>query len=198
MATYQSSYSGAQIDSAVSSVINHTCGLQGVKVNGQELPKTDYKVDITMPVYSAGDWFPTLATWVESGSAVQPTWVEGEGYASGQYVRIGSLYFINFYIKRRLTSKGSTYAAVGGLPFTAKSDISKQGICPTDLGGWKVDDSSTRWSITPSVTMQIDGGGNIIKLENSDGLFALQFPEASSTDMYDVWIAGSGVFRANT
>ena len=177
-------------------MLSGASGLQGVKVNGQELEQIDHKVNITMPTYVQGSWLPRLATWVESGSAVQPTWVSGEGYAYGQYTSIGNMYFINFYIKRRLTSKGTQYAAVAGLPFVASSEISKQAICVTDLGGFKVNDTSTRWDVTPSVAMQIDGGQNIIKLENRDGIYALEFPNASSSNMYDVYVAGSGFFRS--
>ena len=39
MAEYNSIHSGSNIDTAVSSVLNHTCGIQGVKVLGTELSK---------------------------------------------------------------------------------------------------------------------------------------------------------------
>ena len=51
MAEYRSIHSGSNIDTAVSSVLNHTCGIQGVKVLGTELSKdANNKVDVSIDV----------------------------------------------------------------------------------------------------------------------------------------------------
>lgn len=50
MADYQSTHSGANIDAAVTSVLNGTAGIQGVKVNGTDLtPDSGNKVNVVVP-----------------------------------------------------------------------------------------------------------------------------------------------------
>lgn len=53
MPDYRSTHTGAQIDSAVSSVLAGQSGLQGVSVNGEELtPDDTNKVSLNVPIVS--------------------------------------------------------------------------------------------------------------------------------------------------
>lgn len=195
MATYRSTFTGLQIDDAIASVRDGTCGLQGVKVNGTDLPISEQKVNIEMPEFSSGTFTPVLDAYVTSGSPISPTILPGYGYANGFYTKFYDLCYVTFSLRRMILSPGEQYVCISGLPFDSNESINKQSISVTELGGWRYDDESIKWNIVPTVTMEIAAESSYVKLENNDGLFALEFPPATVSNRYDVWIAGSGIYK---
>lgn len=201
MAEYNSIHSGSNIDTAVSSVLNHTCGIQGVKVFGTELSKDlNNKVDISWSsLTQQGSWTPYLGA-ENSDNIMNPT-VNYE-YRHGYYLKLGKLCYISFKIKLKILSLADTsvpnYAFVGGLPFNgATSNGQEWAITVNEFsqgnnsGGGdpylpSVDNNTT-------ISFWINSGSNRIKLEHSNGIAAIQLAVSSDPNQ-NLWISGSGIY----
>ena len=176
---YQSRFTGPEFDNTV------TSSLFGVTVNGNAAPVNNHIAEISIPAYETGTWNPSAGVWNDPGASISNPTISGYAYKSGQYTRIGDLCFVNFYMKFTLTAPGQGYACVGDLPFTAVSSISKQCLTVCDFG-------ATNWHVDPTVTLQLEGGDTLIKLERGNGLYSVTWPSGGS---YDIFVAGSGVYK---
>ena len=124
MEDYDSSHSGENIDLVVTKVLNGTCGIQGVKVFGNELtPDSDNKVNIGWQnlVVHEGSFTPILLGALEDqapDTEHSPTCTYA--HQSGYFIKFGDLCYINLRIKCFISSVFSgatTYAVIGGLSF---------------------------------------------------------------------------------
>ena len=76
----------------------------------------------TSNFYEKGSWTPTISS---SGSTA-PT--VSYGYRHGVYYRIGNLVFIACHINMSISSAGSNYACIKGLPYTCAAGSDKYGL----------------------------------------------------------------------
>lgn len=76
----------------------------------------------TSNFYEKGSWTPTIG----STGSTSPT--VSYGYRYGVYYRIGNLVFIACHIKMNISSAGSNYACINGLPYACGSGSDKYGL----------------------------------------------------------------------
>lgn len=76
----------------------------------------------TSNFYEKGSWTPTISS---SGSTA-PTVSYGYRYAT--YYRIGNLVFIACHINMSISSAGSNYACIKGLPYACSGSVDKYGL----------------------------------------------------------------------
>ena len=88
MADYQSSHSGQEIDTAVTNVLNGSCGIQGIQLNGTDItPDASNKVNIsTSSFFTTGSFVPDLVC-----VGATPTDPHYTGTISGSYYLIDKL-----------------------------------------------------------------------------------------------------------
>ena len=188
MAEYRSIHSGSNIDTAVSSVLNHTCGIQGVKVLGTEF------------IVAKG----------EGGNDVSST--TNYDYRWGCYIKLGGLCYISFRLKGRITNLDtsvSSYLKIAGLPFVSRvvgswPDSQEFAINITELSvennaldfGFRCDVSGSVNPIESLIvnqrgmtTCKIDSGSSYITFEKANGMNALPM---SVTNTSLIWISASG------
>ena len=76
----------------------------------------------TSNFYEKGSWTPTIAS---TGSTAPTVFY---GYRHGVYYRIGNLVFIACHINMSISSAGSNYACIKGLPYTCAAGSDKYGL----------------------------------------------------------------------
>lgn len=207
MAEYRSIHSGSNIDTAVSSVLNHTCGIQGVKVLGTELSKdANNKVDVSWnSLVTEGDWTPSIVAKGEGGNDVSST--TNYDYRWGCYIKLGGLCYIAFRLKGRITSLDTSvvsYLKIAGLPFVPRvvgslADSQEFAINIAELSvenraldfGFHNDDGYQNGM----TTCKVDSGSSYITFEKSNGMSAVAM---SITNNSYVWISASGWYPIAT
>lgn len=208
MAEYRSIHSGSNIDTAVSSVLNHTCGIQGVKVFGTEL-STDLnnKVDVSWSsLVTEGDWTPSIVAKGEGGNDVSST--TNYDYRWGCYIKLGGLCYIAFRLKGRITSLDTSvtsYLKIAGLPFVPRvvgslADSQEFAINIAELSvenraldfGFQNTNDGYQNGMT---TCKVDSGSSYITFEKSNGMSAVAM---SITNNSYVWISASGWYPIAT
>lgn len=208
MAEYRSIHSGSNIDTAVSSVLNHTCGIQGVKVFGTEL-STDLnnKVDVSWSsLVTEGDWTPSIVAKGEGGNDVSST--TNYDYRWGCYIKLGGLCYIAFRLKGRITSLDTSvtsYLKIAGLPFVPRvvgslADSQEFAINIAELSvenraldfGFQNTNDGYQNGMT---TCKVDSGSSYITFEKANGMNAL--PMSITNNSY-VWISASGWYPIAT
>jgi len=201
MAEYRSIHSGSNIDTAVSSVLNHTCGIQGVKVLGTELSKdANNKVDVSWSsLTEQGPWTPYLGG-ENSGNIMNPT-VNYE-YRYGYYLKLGKLCYISFKLKLKILSLADTsvpnYAFIGDLPFNgATSSGQEWAITVNEFAQGNNSGGGTTYipgvDNNTTISFWINSGSNRIRLEHHNGLTAIQLAVSSDPEQ-NLWICGSGIY----
>lgn len=218
MAEYRSIHSGSNIDTAVSSVLNHTCGIQGVKVLGTELSKdANNKVDVSWSsLVTEGDWTPSIVAKGEGGNDVSST--TNYDYRWGCYIKLGGLCYIAFRLKGRITNLDTSvasYLKIAGLPFVSRvvgslADSQEFAINIAELSvenraldfGFRCDVSGSVDSIESLIvnqhgmtTCKVDSGSSYITFEKSNGMSAVAM---SITNNSYVWISASGWYPIAT
>lgn len=181
MPEYRSIHSGSNIDTAVSNVLNHTCGIQGVKVFGTELSKdSNNKVDVSWSsLVTQGTWTPLLG---DSNTVCDYE------YNSGTYFKFGELCYAAFRLKCKITSvSGTTYARVRGLPFSAKNISGGSPEYPLSLGEFSQEGTSL--TINGNVTCNISPDNYYISFEHNTGQNAILL---QSTSNNFVWVSAAG------
>lgn len=201
MAEYRSIHSGSNIDTAVSSVLNHTCGIQGVKVFGTELSKdSNNKVDVSWSsLVTQGTWTPYLGG-ENSGNIKNPT-VNYE-YRYGYYLKLGKLCYISFKLKLKILSLADTsvpnYAFIGDLPFNGATSSGQEWAITVNefaqgnnAGGGNpyIPDVNNNTTIS----FWINSGSNRISLEHHNGIGAIHLAVSSDPNQ-NLWISGSGIY----
>lgn len=208
MAEYRSIHSGSNIDTAVSSVLNHTCGIQGVKVFGTELSKDlNNKVDVSWSsLVTEGDWTPSIVAKGEGGNDVSST--TNYDYRWGCYIKLGGLCYIAFRLKGRITSLDTSvtsYLKIAGLPFVPRvvgslADSQEFAINIAELSvenraldfGFQNTNDGYQNGMT---TCKVDSGSSYITFEKSNGMSAVAM---SITNNSYVWISASGWYPIAT
>lgn len=208
MAEYRSIHSGSNIDTAVSSVLNHTCGIQGVKVLGTELSKdANNKVDVSWnSLVTEGDWTPSIVAKGEGGNDVSST--TNYDYRWGCYIKLGGLCYIAFRLKGRITSLDTSvtsYLKIAGLPFVPRvvgslADSQEFAINIAELSvenraldfGFQNTNDGYQNGMT---TCKVDSGSSYITFEKSNGMSAVAM---SVTNNSYVWISASGWYPIAT
>ena len=76
----------------------------------------------TSNFYEKGSWTPAIG----STGSTSPT--VSYGYRYGVYYRIGNLVFVACHIKMNISSAGSNYACINGLPYACASGSDKYGL----------------------------------------------------------------------
>lgn len=160
MEDYQSSHSGQEIDTAVTNVLNGTCGIQGVKLNGVDItPDSSNKVNIsTASFFTTGSFTPKLSCWLASN----PTDPEYTGTTTGSYYLIDKLCYINFYMNIIVNTRGVGYYRISQLPFTATSSAE----CAIAVNAFNFSDGTL---CPPTITMHTITGTSVIVLEKING-----------------------------
>lgn len=202
MAEYRSIHSGSNIDTAVSSVLNHTCGIQGVKVLGTELSKdANNKVDVSWnSLVTQGTWTPLLGLDNDAGTsysfgANDVTYYRNDGY----YLKFGQMCYISFNLSCRITAmpsvSGDVWGHVKGLPFNSSDAGQEWALAAAELN------TINQWipGIVNTVnnTMWVAGGTNFIRLEKDGGITRIQF-NASSNSGDRLFLAASGWYPIAT
>lgn len=208
MAEYRSIHSGSNIDTAVSSVLNHTCGIQGVKVFGTELSKDlNNKVDVSWSsLVTEGNWTPSIVAKGEGGNDVSST--TNYDYRWGCYIKLGGLCYIAFRLKGRITSLDTSvtsYLKIAGLPFVPRvvgslADSQEFAINIAELSvenraldfGFQNTNDGYQNGMT---TCKVDSGSSYITFEKSNGMSAVAM---SITNNSYVWISASGWYPIAT
>lgn len=198
---YRSIHSGSNIDTAVSNVLNHTCGVQGVKVFGTELSKdSNNKVDVSWSsLVTEGDWTPSIVAKTEGGNDVSST--TNYDYRWGCYIKLGGLCYISFRLVGRITNLDtsvSSYLKIAGLPFVSRvvgswPDSQEFAINIAELSvvnraldfGFQINDGYQKGM----TTCKIDSGSSYITFEKENGISAVPM---SITNNSFVWISASG------
>lgn len=178
---YRSIHSGSNIDTAVSNVLNHTCGIQGVKVFGTELSKdSNNKVDVAWSnLVSQGTFTPLLGNSNTSCNYE---------YNSGTYFKFGELCYIAFRLKCKIVSvSGTTYATVRGLPFNAKTISNGSPEYIFSVGEFSQEGSSL--TINGNITCNVTTGNSYVTFEHNSGQNAIVLQPTSSNF---VWVSASG------
>ena len=207
MAEYRSIHSGSNIDTAVSSVLNHTCGIQGVKVFGTELSKdSNNKVDVSWSsLVTEGTWTPLLGLDNDAGTSYSFGANDvSYDYNTGFYIRLGQMCYISFHLKCRIVSmpsvSGDVYSHVKGLPFNSYSDGIQEWALPVaELNTNTVNNVSWITDIIDNNfnTMWISQGTNYIRLEKDGGAHRIKF-NASSNSGDRLYLAASGWYPIAT
>lgn len=193
MPTYRSIHGGAEIDSAVSGVLNGTSGIQGVKVNGVEItPDSSNKVNITSLVITTGSWTPYFANVSDSGTPINPAC--SYEYQYGYYRKIGRLCYVTFELKASISLPGIGYAAVAGLPFNSAS-VADQALAVTQIYSEAWTDSIV--TNNGGVTMYIPGNYDKVRLQKQGGKQAVTFEGSALSPKY-FWTGGSGFYIASS
>lgn len=202
MAEYRSIHSGSNIDTAVSSVLNHTCGIQGVKVLGTELSKdANNKVDVSWnSLVTQGTWTPLLGLDNDAGTsysfgANDVTYYRNDGY----YLKFGQMCYISFNLSCRITAmpsvSGDVWGHVKGLPFNSSDAGQEWALAVAELN------TINQWipGIVNTVnnTMWVAGGTNFIRLEKDGGITRIKF-NASSNSGDRLYLAASGWYPIAT
>lgn len=160
MADYQSSHSGQEIDTAVTNVLNGSCGIQGIQLNGTDItPDSSNKVNIsTSDFFTSGTFTPELVC-----VGTTPTQPQCTGTKTGYYYLIDKLCYISFFMSLTMTNKGSGTYQIAHLPFTASNVVQEYGL---SFNGFNFSNS---FAYVPTITMHVMGGSSNIQIEDRDG-----------------------------
>lgn len=205
MSEYRSIHSGSNIDTAVSNVLNGNCGIQGVKVFGEELSKdNENKVNISWnDLTTEGTWTPSIVAKDENRVDVSSN--TDYEYRWGYYIKFGGLCYITFRLKGKITSLDMSvvsYLHVAGLPFNARAlgsdpsssqefslTISELSVGDRALDfGFKITNDDYQEGMT---TCKVDSNSNFVSFEKKNGINAIQM---STTNNESVWISASGLY----
>lgn len=102
----------------------------------------------SLPV-SSGTWTPVFAS-----TDTAPTGTLRYRYA--KYYRIGNLCFITFHMKETITSAGTGYARISGLPYTSASSLDGQGLAIRECSGGITCDTSDTVAFIPDNSTYIN------------------------------------------
>lgn len=183
MADYQSSHSGQEIDTVVTTVLNGTSGIQGVKLNGVDItPDSSNKVNIsTASFFTAGSFVPSLVC-----VGTTPTDPNYTGTISGSYYLIDKLCYINFYMDLTVTSRGVGSYQISSLPFTSTNSAE----CAITLNAFNLSDNVL---YDPTITMHTVPGTSNIQIERANGRMTVDASSAPSST-FNMEIGGSGFY----
>ena len=113
----------------------------------------------TSNFYEKGSWTPTIG----STGSTSPT--VSYGYRYGIYYRIGNLVYIACHLKMNISSAGSNYACINGLPYACASGSDKYGLSLVeDYKSTKSGDDNSRGVVVQGTTR--------IDLRGESGSFA--------------------------
>ena len=76
----------------------------------------------TSSFYEKGTWTPSIGSTGSTAPSVS------YGYRYGTYYRIGNLVYIGCHISMNISSVGSNYACIKGLPYKCGGDTDKYGL----------------------------------------------------------------------
>lgn len=183
MADYQSSHSGQEIDTAVTNVLNGSCGIQGIQLNGTDItPDASNKVNIsTSSFFTTGSFVPDLVC-----VGTTPTDPNYTGTISGSYYLIDKLCYINFYMDLTVNSRGEGAYQISGLPFTSTSSAE----CGITLNAFNLSDNVL---YDPTITMHTIPGTSNIQIERFNGRMTVNASSAPS-GTFNMEIGGSGFY----
>ena len=102
----------------------------------------------TLPITS-GTWTPVFAS-----TATAPTGTLKYRYA--KFYRIGNMCFITFHMKETITSAGTGYARISGLPYTSASSLDGQGLAIRECSGGITCDTSDTVAFIPDNSTYIN------------------------------------------
>lgn len=186
MEDYDSSHSGENIDLVVTKVLNGTCGIQGVKVFGNELtPDANNKVDITNNyLIEEGTWVPYFGEVSDNVSCTYE-------YHYGTYLKIGSIVYVSARLKFKVNSVGSSTAAcvVRTLPYRSKTYFSGAPEYAACISEFSSEDSSIPYS--GFCTARVFAGQSSIVFEQNGGIGSI--PIVANPDK-TVWVSSSCVY----
>ena len=127
----------------------------------------------SLPV-SSGTWTPVFASTDTAPSGTLR-------YRYAKYYRIGNLCFITFHMKETITSAGTGYARISGLPYTSASSLNGQGLAIRECSG------GITCNATDTVAF-IPDNSTYINIQN-------QFGQTSSKwSTGDTWIGFTGCY----
>lgn len=127
-----------------------------------------------------GSWTPVLRCYVETGTAVNPTYTTTYSYA--KYQQIGNLVYITCHCKFEITATGSTYVKIGGLPFAAtSSSVDGQGFAIRECYG-AIEGASN------GATAVINDNSTEVMIRDCVAAFATTYTTGT------FWIGFSGVY----
>lgn len=104
-----------------------------------------------------------------------------EQYRHAKYYRIGNLCFITFHMKETITSAGTGYARISGLPYTSASSLDGQGLAIRECSG------GITCNATDTVAF-IPDNSTYINIQNNYG------SGASKWSTGDTWIGFTGCY----
>ena len=125
--------------------------------------------------FESGSWTPTLSA--REGN--KPTYSILYNFA--RYYRVNNLVYISFHLKANITNKGSGYACINGLPFSAGGSLEGQGLALREMYG-----AITNQNYSESCFV-LDGSSSIY-LQTFGGAYAAAWQTG------DVWIGFSGCY----
>ncbi len=102
----------------------------------------------SLPI-SSGTWTPVFAS-----TATAPTGTLKYRYA--KFYRIGNMCFITFHMKETITSAGTGYARISGLPYTSASSLDGQGLAIRECSGGITCDTSDTVAFIPDNSTYIN------------------------------------------
>ncbi|MBQ6144042.1 MAG: hypothetical protein IJI84_06180 [Clostridia bacterium] len=76
----------------------------------------------TSSFYEKGTWTPVIGSTGSTAPSVS------YGYRYGSYYRVGNLVFVGCHINMNISSVGSNYACIKGLPYKCGGDTDKYGL----------------------------------------------------------------------
>ena len=123
----------------------------------------------TSNFYEKGFWTPTI------GSHSDPAPTVSYGYRYGVYYRIGNLVFIACHIKMDISSVGTSYACIKGLPYMCASGNDKYSLSLIEeYNATKLADNDPK-GLVPQGSTRID-------IQGHSGAFS------------NTWVTGSGQY----
>lgn len=186
MSDFDSSYSGQNIDLAISKVLSGTSGIQGVKLFGNELdPDDQNKVNISESyLFEEGTWTPYFGALIDNVNCTYE-------YNNGSYAKIGSLVFVSARLKFRVNEVGSSpaYCIVRTLPYKSKTIPSGAGEYAASISEFSSENSSIPYS--GFCTARLSAGESQVIFEQNGGISAI--PIVANSDKY-VWVSFSCIY----
>lgn len=129
-------------------------------------------------VFEAGTWTPSI----RSRGGTNPSYVVQYRYA--RYKRINNLCYVTFHGKWTISSAGTDYACITGLPYVASNGMNGQSLALHEMFGG-INRDPTRIGVIPDNTSKID-------LQGNHGSYACQWQTG------DTWIGFSGFYLIQT
>lgn len=191
MANYVSSHPGANIDLAVTKVLNHTCGVQGCTFLGKTAPlSSTNQIQISESMlFTQGTFSPRLIYYTSTVSYPSYT----NAYARGVYFKIGRMLYISFHLKATGVSQGNGSIGIklGSLPYfaddTDSNNSDEQALSVNELA-CKVGDQFQNIG-TPTIVFHMYPGTSVGVFEEANGTTGIPSVAADA-----LWLGASGFF----